>query len=336
MSLLHLPRAFHPNSAGSPYALAKLYVYEETTTTEVDLYSERTLGTPLTNPVVADANGIFPAIYIDSSVSPYIRVQLKTSADVLIYDEDQIPIVETELTSSSVTGSLTVSGAVTVGDISPEIGTGKIYGKKFRANDTEPNYQLYESDQGTNKKLWDLISTGGAFYLRTRTDADGNGRNAFVVTRGTSTDLSQIDIGNATDTPIVTLNGVTLVAASIVQQTTGSFTGTLTGMAGATTLTIYYKIHNGIVSLSSNGVFGTSNTTAMTMTGLPASLRMGGAASSSVVVPCVLIDNGTEGLGWATIASNDTVTFGFATRTGAFTNSGNKGLDVGFCITYPL
>jgi hypothetical protein len=70
-----------------------------------------------------------------------------------------------------------------------------------------------------------------------------------------------------------TLNVATGIYLNGVNQfQTGTFIGTLTGMTGVTTGTITYSINGKVVTLF--GSFsGTSNTTAMTMTGLPAALQ---------------------------------------------------------------
>lgn len=65
----------------------------------------------------------------------------------------------------------------------------------------EPRLILSESDQGTDLKNWDIDLNGGVLTLRTRTDADGAGVNALSITRGTTTAISNISLGNATNNP---------------------------------------------------------------------------------------------------------------------------------------
>lgn len=67
---------------------AKAYFYITLTSTPKDTYSDFALTTPNTNPVVADANGVFQKIYLKNDVR--YRLTLKTSADALIYTEDDI------------------------------------------------------------------------------------------------------------------------------------------------------------------------------------------------------------------------------------------------------
>jgi len=62
--------------------------FESETTTPTPVYADGDLDTELDNPLAADADGRFPAIYMDSSV--VYRVQLHDASDVLIYDVDPV------------------------------------------------------------------------------------------------------------------------------------------------------------------------------------------------------------------------------------------------------
>ena len=87
-TVFKLPRAVAVQSDGTPYGLAKLYFYVASSSTPASTYQDSALTTAHANPVVADANGVFPAIYLDQAVS--YKVTLKTSADVLIYTVDPV------------------------------------------------------------------------------------------------------------------------------------------------------------------------------------------------------------------------------------------------------
>jgi len=65
----------------------------------------------------------------------------------------------------------------------------------------EPRIRLSESDQGSDLKLWDVDLNGGVLTIRTRTDADGAGVNAIAITRGSTTAITNIALGNATNNP---------------------------------------------------------------------------------------------------------------------------------------
>jgi hypothetical protein len=118
---------------------------------------------------------------------------------------------------------------------------------------------------------------------------------------------------------------------------TGSFTATLTGMTGATTGLVYYAVSGSIVTLSCTALTGTSNSTVMTMTGLPAALQ---PASQYQAIP-VNLENGTADIlgmayvtpGGGTISFYPSVASGWNNAT--FAATGTKGLTL-FSLTYSL
>lgn len=77
------------DSAGAPYALAKAFFFQTGTTTPQNTYTSASLGTPNTNPVIADANGVFPDIYF---AAQRYKQTIKTSADVSLPEYDFDPI----------------------------------------------------------------------------------------------------------------------------------------------------------------------------------------------------------------------------------------------------
>lgn len=65
--------------------------------------------------------------------------------------------------------------------------------------DAEPRIVFNETDAAANRKLWDLDVNAGVFSGRTRTDADGAGKSWITVTRGTTTEIVDILIGDMAD-----------------------------------------------------------------------------------------------------------------------------------------
>lgn len=120
------------------------------------------------------------------------------------------------------------------------------------------------------------------------------------------------------------------------QGASSSFNATLTGMTAVTTGSIFYRVINGYTAMLQGGLSGTSNSTAMTMTGLPAAVI---PPTLGVSVPCLLTDNGITKGGWATINTAGVITFGigFDNNTTGFTAGGTKGTSsAGFSVIYPL
>lgn len=332
MPLLTLPRQFHVNSAGSPYAGAKLHTYRAGTTTELDVYKTSALSVAHTNPVVADANGIFPAIYIDPGSGYDLKIVLTTSADVELWTEDDIPRAETEFSTAAFSGSVTVTTSITAGSL---IRT-NLQLEIVAAN---PRIWLYESDQASDEKAWDVDLSAKVLSVRTRTDADAAGKNALVITRGTGTALSSIAIGNATDAPAITVNGKSLDAV-------GSFTGTLNAMTTTVTGTVYYIITGRMCTMFiAASITGTSNaTTQLRLTGMPDACKPVGIIPRAACYG--IVDDGDSLGGFAEINGGSSV-IGFylydstsvtnrVSATDTFTSSGTKGLTTGWSITYPL
>ena len=110
-----LPKQQLVDQYGRPYAGAKAYFYEPGTTTPLEVYSDPELVTPHAVPVVADSKGQFPIIYLDPA---QYKVRLLTSADVLIYEADDMdPSLSTGVgalpIASGGTAATTAAGART-------------------------------------------------------------------------------------------------------------------------------------------------------------------------------------------------------------------------------
>lgn len=152
------------------------------------------------------------------------------------------------------------------------------------------------------------------------------------------------------DVDDVNVNGhaatvVTKIAANTWVQTSPSnlnsdqtiFTGTLTGM----TTTIQGNVNvNRVGSLViidiTAAITGTSNTTAMTMTGVPAAYRP--TTSARILASVGMQDNGAQVGGVASISTAGVITFGTGinNNTTGFTASGFKGLQAGWTLAYAI
>ena len=69
-----------PFATGAVISGAKVFFYQNGTTTKQNTYTTAALTTPHANPVVADANGKLPAIFLDPSLPDY-KVVITTSTD---------------------------------------------------------------------------------------------------------------------------------------------------------------------------------------------------------------------------------------------------------------
>jgi hypothetical protein len=84
--LLPAPVFVAVNGEGEPISGALLQFYLTGTTTPATIYADSGLTTPLSNPVVANGNGLFPAVYLDPTVT--YRLQLQTATGGVIADID--------------------------------------------------------------------------------------------------------------------------------------------------------------------------------------------------------------------------------------------------------
>ncbi|MAZ02521.1 MAG: hypothetical protein CMN56_05225 [Sneathiella sp.] len=89
MDIFTLPEQVALDATGVPLAGAKLEFYRAGTSTPEDTYTTAARSVAHANPVVADSQGRFPAIYLGTSYN--YKAILKTSADVIRDTQDNIP-----------------------------------------------------------------------------------------------------------------------------------------------------------------------------------------------------------------------------------------------------
>lgn len=115
----------------------------------------------------------------------------------------------------------------------------------------------------------------------------------------------------------------TLISSKFYEENT--FTGTLTGVSGTVTGTFRYVRVGKSVTLSAPYLIGTSNTTACTITGMPAAIR----PARKIAFMTTLMDNGSGSNGALTgfeIETSGTLTLYLGGNASGFTGSGSKGL----------
>lgn len=285
-----MPSLFYPPKfEGLPGS--KLTFSISGTSTLQNTFTDEDLQVAHENPVEADANGVFPPIYLDPTLPNY-RVKYTTSADVLIYQVDDYP------SNQNVQQSM-------------------------RLESTNPFLFLHDTDGSVGLRKY-LIRANGATF-----------------------EIAAVSENESVVTPIIQFFGNVLYSnqTEVAVTTSGEFTGTLTGVSGTITGIFDYKIVSNVVTISVDAdVTGTSNTTAMTITGLPTAIR----PSVAKGVACTEVTNNTLALHAcrAVVTSGGSIDFYIArTDTTAnfvrysstgFTNSGTKGVTAGFTITYPL
>lgn len=146
---------------------------------------------------------------------------------------------------------------------------------------------------------------------------------------GTTGSTSRLHI-DAAGVVNVVVGPLTVAGTPVALATSNSFTGTLTGCTTSPTGTFSYRINGNSVTIDWPNILGTSNTTAATITGMPAALT-----PARTQVQLAVVENaGAISVGLITI-SGTTITLNSSITGSAFTASGTKGIQTG-SATYNL
>lgn len=291
--LLTLPYAVPLSALGAILPGAKLYFYATGTSNPQDVYEDIGLTTPHSQPVEANGAGRFPAIYLDPALPSY-RVLLTDSADVT---QPGFPI--------------------------DDVPSNQNTAQQFRLKAAAPSLTFEETDASANNKIWRLKVNGEQLLLTILNDAEGVETTVFTFDR-TGTTPDELNFAG---------QYLKVQGNVVATQQSGSLTATLTGMSGTTTGTIrWYRTGTRVTLIAPSAITGTSNTTAMTMTGLGSTLLPLGIGGRMLTI---VKDNGSDVVG-AVILSSSTLTFGVGAAAGSFTGSGTKGIPAGWELTYDL
>lgn len=302
-----LPHA-SPVYAGASLSGAKLFFFEAGTTTPITTYTTSALSVAHNHPVEANSEGVFPVIWINEAVNTTYRVQLKTSADVLKQDDDnqntRLRAVDIGAWAGTAGGS---ANAITITP-SPAI-TAYAVGQCFR-----------------------FLS---AFANTSSVTIAVSGLTTKAITKNGSTALISGDIPNGS---IVTISydGTQFQMSQVLGADFGTYTGTLAGCTTSPTVTVKYAIVGKTITLHVPGVSATSNTTACTLSGAPASLRPANQPTGRGVIS-EFFNNSSAEYGAISCEMNigGVLSFRRAGSVTGFTNTGTKGPS-DFMFTYIL
>lgn len=297
----------------------KVSTYLAGTSTPTATYTDSTGATPNANPIILNSAGRLPNVQIWQPGGTKIKVivtdannnQIGPTFDQVAGIDDPTDLLSTLATSSVGSGADLIANAVRSFDLFSSVraaGAPTLIAGQTRVIDLQAGVS---PDDGL----------GGLFYWSATSTATDDGANVLKPTSvsGAGRYLRQANVSY------------------------GTFTGTLTGMTGLVTLNLQYKLIGNVVSLStvgsshSNNNTGTSNSTAMTLTGLPSAISPAGSLITTVP-SFELIDNsvtGLSGIAIITISSNS-ISFGLTYNGTAFTNSGTKGLGKNWTLTYSI
>jgi hypothetical protein len=356
-------RAF--TAAGLPLAGGQLFTYAAGTTTPQATYSDAAGVTPNANPVILDSTG--SAVVRLGNLG--YKFVLKDSGGSTQWTEDSYVAISGDsptflgtitanalVSTTSVTAAtLSTSGSATVGGNLTVTGSLSVGGSTAltRTNNLQTGaYQFVAGDAGTQ-----VINTGATSPTYT---VPPNATVAFTI----GTELSVINYSTGIVTlaagggvTITSYGGASLSTIATMQSArirkTGtdtwlildptfldfaatSFTATLTGCTVGVTGNVRYRLiaDRVILTLQGAAITGTSNATSFTFTGLPAIAQ----PTAQRLCTSMLEDNTALTGGWASVTNSGTVTFGlgFANNAAGFTNSGTKGLPLGWQVIYDL
>lgn len=243
-----------PKPVGSPGA--KLYFYQTTTSTPVDVFTDLDLSVAHTQPVEADANGVFAPIYIDGSTGD-LRVGYYTAADVLIYQVDDYP------------ASLGTTTSVDINDAS------------------NPLIQLVQSGAAANNKVWYIQVGSEQFKLSMVNDAFSAVSDFMVVDRLANT-CSQINF----TTQLLTLNSDQVQTGDCGVKVATETRNTTTTLTADTELTVSL-IGSSYYVVDVNLYFYATTTAAMGIKVDVSSTGGAGAVLNGTAGPAIQHINGT-------------------------------------------
>lgn len=118
-----------------------------------------------------------------------------------------------QITTAGITmlGSATLNSPSFIGTSVFSVG-GSSSNAAIQAKSTLPAFALINTGGATDAKTWEIVATTTDFFLRTSNDAGTTTKTIIDVTRAANV-TSAITIGDATDRPVITLNGRTVVAS---------------------------------------------------------------------------------------------------------------------------
>jgi hypothetical protein len=292
---------------GRPATGYKLFTYEAGTTTKLDTYTDSTGGSVNANPIILDYRGECN-LWIPPNVA--YKYVFASPNDT---DPPASPIWTIDQIVSSQLVTLYGGGDTGVADA---------YVIDFTANFNvlTDGILIYFLASNTNTTASTLNVNGlGAVPI---VNQDGSALFSGAILANTMVSVMYI-----AGSWVLLTNGI-LGDGSLGPVLSGSFTPTWTGFSSAPVGDISYTRVGRIVTLQF-GVdpFGTSNTTAMTLTSLPSEIRP--LTSPDARIPCLVMDNGSITMGaFGFGATPGTLVFylGSTPSASGFTGSGDKGL----------
>lgn len=317
------------NDSGGVVTNALIWTYAAGTSTPTNTWTDNTGVTPNSNPIQLNSAGRLNNVSIWQQGGVPIKVIFTTNAGT-----PSVPVAGPQIgpTFDQVYGiNDFTSGAASL--LNPASGSGAdLVANAVRSYDIFASMRSANTPSLAGGQTLIVIAEGASAAN------DGGGGVFYWNASSSSTD----DNANVIKPTAVSGNGRYL---RLFATRSGSFTGTLTGMSGATTGTVKYEIDGKTVRVWVDAnLTGTSNSIAMTMTGLPAAIT---PANQRNVTGINVINAGAAYMAEAVISNGGVITFNLVeafagspslvgSNTNVFNNTGTKGLNAGWLITYGL
>lgn len=220
---------------GHVYAGAQLFFYQTGTTTLQTVYADSGATTPLSNPVVADANGLFPAIYL-SNVLAYKTVLL-SAAGATLRTTDPINAGTGASTTFTPQGRLTLASGTPVMNASQASATSIIYtpyiGNQIPIYDGTSSFSALTFPELTNNTTQSSTGNAGPAAVTTNSNYDlfvWSNAGAATLTRGPAWTSDTARGTGAGTTQLQMVNGIQTNAVAIVNgpgANRGTYVGTV-------------------------------------------------------------------------------------------------------------
>ena len=272
---------------------AKLYFYATGTSTPQLVYQDIDLSVPHAQPIEANGAGAFEPIYLDPGLPNY-RVTLTDADDVVQpgYPIDDYPSNQNQA-------------------------------QTFRLASTAPELIFEETDAAAGNMKWRLRVNSQQMTIDLLNDAESVSTTIATFTRSGTT-ISAVNF--AAD--VLQNNSKTVLSrdsSTSVEVTLTGVSGTVTGFVDCQKIGVGTGTELVTISIDTAAITGTSNSTGMTITGIPSGFRPKSGSSAFCFV--YVIDNGNAVGAKATLNTSGVMNFGLGIDgSDPFTNSGTKGL----------
>ena len=118
MSTFVFPRQFYNDEVGRTLPLSRLYFYETGTYNNKQVFSDKALTTPMSQPVEADGSGRFPPIYLNTDIAYRVQLKDRIDQDVGTYvDSIEPAIVPSDLGTAAYANKITSISDTTAGSV---------------------------------------------------------------------------------------------------------------------------------------------------------------------------------------------------------------------------